>query len=469
MESKDNPPSPSIFTKPIFILFGIGALLAYNAFLTELPFFIHFLEGLKPAKTIPFLNFALNITFQFLMIWKKNLFKLKFQLILGLILSIIFLILIPIVVANLKKNSFENKFATSLLILIMGFVNALLTSGFYSLASFFPLDNLVALNSGMAIAGILMNVIQYVVLASVNGDSEDDIILSALIFFIISGFILFVCLLLVVFQWNTDYYKYYLRTLREDYQPAKKEELKVELLSVQSNNKNNDNEQNIDENNKQNISENNNIESISGESRTNTEIVAKKGINDISTSISETKKEKTFCEIFKILKDIDLLGMYIYIVTASLYPNAIINQHLYDIDERYNVNTILILINTFDTIGRYMTAKFKATKKLLYFVILSRTVLLFTVLLNYYWENDGKNLKFTGSFLLFNIFALAISNGIGTGLAFGMAPSLVEDENKGQAGASVSFFSTLGTCIGTTLAFGTDEIMEKLNNKKFRK
>ena len=39
MELESPSPKTTIFTKAIFLLFGIGALLAYNAFLTELPFF----------------------------------------------------------------------------------------------------------------------------------------------------------------------------------------------------------------------------------------------------------------------------------------------------------------------------------------------------------------------------------------------------------------------------------------------
>ena len=105
---KTIPPNPTIFTKPIFILFGIGALLAYNAFLTELPFFNHFLSDMSPGKSIPFLNFVLNLTFQFLILWKKDLFNLRIQLIIGLISSILFLILIPITVVNFGKNTTLN-------------------------------------------------------------------------------------------------------------------------------------------------------------------------------------------------------------------------------------------------------------------------------------------------------------------------------------------------------------------------
>lgn len=424
------PPNPSLFTKPIFLLFGIGALLAYNAFLTELPFFDHFLPDLYPGKTIPFLNFALNITFQFLILWKKDLFKLKIQLIIGLILSILFLVLIPIVVTNFEKNSKLNMTITSLLILIMGFVNALLTSGFYSLASFFPLENVVSLNTGMAIAGILMNVIQYIVLLFVNtGDEEKDIIICALVFFSISGFILLVCLVLLLVQFKTDYYKYYLRTLN-----SKKD--------------------------------NNDVIEGDNNGETEVELISK---NNEDKETKSPKKELSFIEMFLKLKDIDLLGMYIYIITASLYPNAIIRQQLYNINEKYNINTILIIINSCDTIGRYLVVKVRPTKKLAYIVILFRTIFIILIILSYYFQqNDtnNNNVGWTGTFFLINIIILSISNGVGTSLCFGIAPKLVNDEYKGQAGASISFFATLGTFTGTILAFLTNYIMDLMEKKK---
>ena len=145
-----------------------------------------------------------------------------------------------------------------------------------------------------------------------------------------------------------------------------------------------------------------------------------------------------------------------------------ISQQLYNIEEKYNVNTILIIINTCDTIGRYSVSKLTPSIKLAAIVILSRTILIISVLLNYYFQKkkEPASIEFTGSLLLFNIIALAISNGIGTSLCFGIAPTLVEDEYKGQAGASVSFFATLGTFTGTILAYLTSYIMSLLEYKK---
>ena len=107
------------------------------------------------------------------------------------------------------------------------------------------------------------------------------------------------------------------------------------------------------------------------------------------------------------------------------------------------INTIIIIINTYDTIGRYLVVKVIPTKKLIYIVILARTLVLL----------------FISIFCLFNIITLAISNEVGTSLCFCIAPTLVDDEYKGQDGACVSSFSTLGTFTGKILAFLTGYIM----------
>jgi hypothetical protein len=234
----------------------------------------------------------------------------------------------------------------------------------------------------------------------------------ALTFFIISGLILLLCLIILIFQFKTEYFKFYLKSLEKINCENYKEKLTPETSGF---------EKDKDSTNKQNI-------------------------------------EMGFLEMFYILKDIDLLGMYIYIVTASLYPNLIISLKLFIMDDSYNVNTILLLINICDTVGRYMVVKVNPTKKLTSFVILSRTIIIGTCLFNYYLQKKELDINWTSIFVLFNIIALAISNGIGTSLCFRIAPTLVDEEYKGQAGASISFFATFGTFIGTILAFLTDYI-----------
>ena len=67
------------------------------------------------------------------------------------------------------------------------------------------------------------------------------------------------------------------------------------------------------------------------------------------------------------------------------------------------INAILIIINTYDTIGRYLVVKVIHSKKLIYIVILARTLLLLTYLLNYDFQSRINNLIFISIFCLFNI------------------------------------------------------------------
>ena len=129
------PPQKTILIKFTFILFGIGSLLAWNAILTELSFLDFFVHKLDPFESTSFLNFAPNIIFQFILLWKKNLFKIEKQVIYGLISSIILLILLPTSIIGFKEYEKTNMGLTIVLILTMGLINALLCSGFFAFVS----------------------------------------------------------------------------------------------------------------------------------------------------------------------------------------------------------------------------------------------------------------------------------------------------------------------------------------------
>ena len=99
------PPQPNLLRKFIFILFGLASLLGWNSITSELPFFTFYLEKMDPATSFPFLNYALNIVLQFLMLYNRNLVPLKFRLFGGLTAGIIIMILLPTVVLVMEKNS----------------------------------------------------------------------------------------------------------------------------------------------------------------------------------------------------------------------------------------------------------------------------------------------------------------------------------------------------------------------------
>ena len=91
------------------------------------------------------------------------------------------------------------------------------------------------------------------------------------------------------------------------------------------------------------------------------------------------------------------------------------------------------------------------TKKSIYIITLSRLSLLIIVpFLHTFKNNDSIILNII---ILICIAFLGITNGIGTSLILGFAPTLVPDELKGKAGSSVSFYLITGIFLGSCFNF----------------
>jgi equilibrative nucleoside transporter 1/2/3 len=407
----------------IFILYGVASLLGWNALLTKLDFFMYYLEGMNPSTSFSFLNFFLNIFFQFLLIIKKDLFPLKFQLIAGIIGSIIFLLAIPATTMLLPKDSLLNYLITGGLVLLMGFINALASGGFFNFVSYFPLEYIVAFSTGQGFSGIAMNVLEYLVLIFAGGQEENLIILRAWIFFGVSSLILLICLILLFINFNSEFTRYYL---------SKSSDIPQGSL-VERDTQMNEEEQGI-------ISEPDND----------------KKANDSNTDSKGSWS--IFITIYKKIWDLDLLMVWIYVVTFALFPNASIGQKLFDLGQ-YNSNTIIIIYNIGDTLGRYLVKLLPQTKTFNSIIIINRSFLLFTLVFNWYCQDGLElDLTLTSVLLILNVAILAITNGIGTTLCFGIAPNVVEDEYKGLAGTSLSFFLIVGIFLGSCVNFGVDAI-----------
>ena len=409
-----NAPQAKFSTRVIFTFFGLSSLLGFNVLLTEMSFFNNYLGEMNPSLVFNFLNYVLNIPFQFLLLWKKDFLSLKTQLIIALVGSIIFLILIPLSTMTLGENTQTNKIITGGLVLLMGFINALCSGGFYNLVSNFPLEMIVILTTCQAISGIVLNIIQYIILWSSGVDG--NIVIQAWIFFGISILIIAISLFFLLISFNNEYFQYYLNKSKY------KEEGEA----------------------------NSNL--LEGETQPD---------DQLNVMQDKTPTEKGwFMALLKKIWDLDLLVIYLYIVTFTLYPNASINQQVFDWSPPYSINTVIFVYNIFDTLGRIIVGKITPSKKLNTIVILGRSFLLFTVVFNYYCQ-DGLEWDptLTTILLFINMAIFASTNGIGTTLCFALAPNEVEDKYKGQAGISISFFLIIGIFIGSLTAFITNAII----------
>ena len=428
-----------------FGLFGIASLLAWNAIIAQIPFFSYYLGSLNPSVSFPLLNKLFNIPLQFILLIKKKLFPLKFQLIISIIISIICLISLPCFVFLSETNKNLGMTATIILILIMGLINASLQNGFLSLTSHFPLDKIVFYSTGQGISGIIMALLELVVLFYVNtGNTDEDFKYGAFIFFGISVLILLVVIFALIFLFNSNYGKYYL------------------------NNENKNKEINKDNSNNLNIANNENSnDNINTDENISIKVYQMEKVNIIKPKI-EIKQEKKywFFELIYSVKDAIFLIWFNFFITFSIYPSVYIGQNLFSTG-KFKTNIIILIFCFCNTFGRFIMKYFKPNKHLGYKIILGRAVLVILLIFNHYCNIIIKISTYaTSIFLIVNLIFLSGTNGFDSSLCFGLAPTLVKGEYKGKAGSAVSLFQVIGGVCGSSFAFVTQKIIRTISKYK---
>ena len=288
---------------------------------------------------------------------------------------------------------------------------------------------------------------------------------TAWIYFGISAGSLFLVLILLLFQMRTDFFKYYLKPLNDRLKQEKeeKEAIKINKENIKeirpSSERDTNHNLKEDQTQKPNMNENDKNNDVN-------EIRIENNTLDNNNPKPKKRREISFFEMFKILMELDILRTYINFITNTLFPKAGVVQSLFTLD-KYKVVTILILNNFTDFFGRYIVLAFKQTKLKTYIISIGRTILVFLLIFNYYCEIVLKtNINITSVLLIIWVLSLGLTHGMGNSLTFGLAPTMVEDDLKLQAGSSMSFYTILGLFLGSCLAFLTKYILEQIDKKK---
>jgi hypothetical protein len=151
------------------------------------------------------MNFVLSVVFQFILLFTKNRFTFKNQILFSLIASVASMIAIPISVIYI--SGLTSFIVTSAIIMMQGLANAILLSCFYSIVSFLPFEYIISFSTGQGIAGILMNLTRYFILLSLGDPRlEKNIIMGSLIFFSISALIISVCIVFLFLVYKNPYF-----------------------------------------------------------------------------------------------------------------------------------------------------------------------------------------------------------------------------------------------------------------------
>ena len=430
----------------VFYVFGFATLIGTNGLLNQLNFVEYFQKRINPFLSIVLLDNFSNIPLQLVILIKKNLFNLKKQLVVSLIILSICLVVFPFVVYLLKNNIIGN-FLTILIAIIVGVIGSLLKSGFYALGSFFPLKNIVSFSTGQGVSGIIMALLGLLIRYAINsGDDEKDLRNGALVFFGFSLLLSLIALLSLFYIYKSKYGQTHI---------LENEDMKNNENNLKEKTENDNNHDGKEFGSDRKIIHYKKEENVKSSENSNI-------IPQSKENADHSKGEISFWELFKLLKEVNLLICYNYIIAYALYPYACKAQELFKSGE-YRVNIIILLYSCCNTIGRYLMRFFKPTMRKTYIVILLRTIFIFTIIFNHYLYFSLKvNYNITSTLLVINIVLFGISNGFATSICMGIAPTLLKDEIKGKAGASVSFSLSVGSAIGSCLAFGVEKIMKNI-------
>ena len=346
-------------------------------------------------------------------------------------------------------------------ILLTGCASAITQSCFYGIMAFFPVANIILFSAGSAVCGILMNVIRYILLASIKGDDEkNNQIVGAWIFFSISALVMLITLIFVLVTYRVEYFIYLLQNT---------DEVTADMLKLIHREENKAIE-NIVPNTERETNHNQpDVISVNTPSEEDNVETPKKDSNVVisSTKEEDSKTEenpntiKSFLEIVKDTLSIDILLCVTYIVTFTVFPGTCLKPRFFSLKNGWASTTVMLIFNIFDTIGRQILSFFKPRKSILYVVALSRIILVITLPLNVFSDRSEKFGDRTGNgiFLVINMILLSFTNGLASSLAFALAPEQVENEKKGRASKCVGFFNIFGIFLGTCLAFAMDAIV----------
>ena len=346
-------------------------------------------------------------------------------------------------------------------ILLTGCASAITQSCFYGIMAFFPVANIILFSAGSAVCGILMNVIRYILLASIKGDDEkNNQILGAWIFFSISALVMLITLIFVLVTYRVEYFIYLLQNTDEvtaDMLKLIHREENIATENIVPNTERETNRNQPDVISVKTPSEEDNVETPKKDSY----VVISSTKEEDSKTEENPSTIKSFLEIVKDTLSIDILLCVTYIVTFTVFPGTCLKPRFFSLKNGWASTTVMLIFNIFDTIGRQILSFFKPRKSILYVVALSRIILVITLPLNVFSDRSEKFGDRTGNgiFLVINMILLSFTNGLASSLAFALAPEQVENEKKGRASKCVGFFNIFGIFLGTCLAFAMDAIV----------
>lgn len=427
----------------IFLLWGIGVVLPWNAVSTCFDFFSAEMPGYQPAFIYPFAVNILNATMQFVIcIYGPSMpDRLKVQI--AFFMQAVVLILLPFVTHYIEDPG-TKFYACFALLLVFGGFNGMSQGQVFGLGGLLPQKYLGLIMLGNGICGVGLNLIRILCVVMLPGN---DLYRQSLIFFILSAVIIFICTWAYSVLNRNQFYKHHRELSRN------KDQRHVDLRATLQMFTMKDQEEFIHH--------------PSEEGRK--EIMKRKKIDKL---MRKKHSAGAFCklvvQVFKQAWPVFMSIWLCYTVTFSLLPGAFYLSHLKMFstlgDNEYTVYTLtmIVIFNIFDTIGRQVGGFLHVSAGCCYLIAIVRVGLVATTILIATMEYSDGNIIETDAFKLANIGFFSITNGfISTQLAI-KAPRFVKEEQREQAGILIGLHIAAGILTGSILAIPVGKFVPNL-------
>jgi equilibrative nucleoside transporter 1/2/3 len=385
----------------IFCLLGVGLLFPWNALLTAADYF----ATLYPNFAF---SFALSLAFNWpsvimllLTIRFGRNFSFTSRVVVGFTIDVLVQVMVPLI--NLNGVPYPVNLVITLGgVFATGCATAMLFGTILGLASIFPPTYITAVMSGNGVAGIIAGGLRCITKGSLPNDLEA----SSMIYFALSGFILFMCIVGYFVLLRLPITKYYLAHAQEDSKPKK------------------------------------------GSINDSIDPVYVTGSDGIVPQAAQPKIK--YLSLFRRIWREALVVFTVFFVSLSLFPGMTVQIHTatHSLSQEWFVILMIFNFQIFDFVGR----------------TLPKFIILFNA--RWLWVPTFARCGFFVLFILcikplifnhdawYHVFMalFALSNGYCGTLAMMYGPVNAKDHEKETAGAIMSFFLNFGIFLAAHFA-----------------
>lgn len=392
-----------------FIMIGTGVLISWNAISTSFDWMnTVFPQSYKPSLVLTFINFIPNLIFMPLTIAYGPRIAFNLRIIIPFFAMGALLAATPFIVEFIPTAP---AFVIMCIVaFVIGSFNSIAQTSVFGLAGCMPNRYTGAVMIGNGVAGVLICIVKCICLGAF-WSASDGLLLTAIAYFIVAGFILVVCL---ISQWLL---------MKNEF---------VRECVAKTNSK------------------------LGGESISPADKARElKGADDTSSQGSaERTPTPSVRQVYSHLWQYSVLVFTCYVVTFGLYPTAVIAIEAKDIHYAWFAVLMLLVFNVCDFAGRNLPSIYIAKGVVLWGLVLFRFIFWATFLLvdtkqppSWLFGWDGTWFKFL------NVALFALTNGFTSTCCMIMGPAQVKPAWKDRAGSIMSTSLVWGIIGGAIVAF----------------